>query len=58
MAARSSQPAAIAWTGSPQDRQALDLLSRSLDKEQLKSVQGGKKIDQEQTRRVESFLLE
>jgi hypothetical protein len=32
-------------TDSAQDRQALDILSRSLDPAQVESVQGGKKID-------------
>ena len=45
-------------TDSAQDRQALDILSRSLDPAHVESVQGGKKIDQAQMRRVESFLLE
>lgn len=45
-------------TDAAADRQALDLLGKALDPRQLESVQAGKKIDAEQMRRVEAFLLE
>jgi len=40
------------------DRQALEILGKALDPRQVESIQGGKRIDPDQMRRVESFLLE
>ena len=40
------------------DKRALDLLGKALDQTQVQALQGGKKPDPDQVRRVESFILD